>query len=137
MHRNHAWLPEGDLDKRLEPNVAKELLKLARSIHQIRLYRRPDRDRHDSGKQNIRIALEGIALEREMVRAAEFKYLDREAPRADCLPVVSCCRVPGTGNVRKMTAAPASQSVKKINLTIMPAHGHRFGHCDSFSDYSG
>ena len=75
MHRHYDWLPEGDLDKRLASSVALELIKLARST---------DPNETDDlieiamtqGKQNIRIALEGIALERELARAAEFKKLE-------------------------------------------------------------
>jgi hypothetical protein len=75
MHEKYKWLPAGDLEKRLDRNVAVELIKLARST---------DSTKTDDlieiamtqGKQNIRIALDAVALEREMKRADEFKRLE-------------------------------------------------------------
>jgi hypothetical protein len=74
MQRKYEWLPTGELEKRLEPKVAVELIKLARSTD--------PNETNDlieiamtQGKENIRIALEAVALERELNRAEEFKRL--------------------------------------------------------------
>jgi hypothetical protein len=75
MHNTYPWLSEGELPKRLTPEVAAGLRCLARSPNSY--------DTDDlieialtKGKQSARFALEAVALERELVRAREFRKLE-------------------------------------------------------------
>ena len=88
MHEKYKWLPAGEdeLPDHLKPEVAAGIIELANStdpnkandLIEIAMTR---------GKQNIRIALEGVALVRETKRAAEEANRATEFRRLESLLV--------------------------------------------------
>lgn len=74
MHRDYDWLPKGEFPNRPDAAVALGLFQLARSTK--------SEDHEDlmeiallKGKAEVRFALDAASLQREAVRAQEFRVL--------------------------------------------------------------